>query len=54
MSSCKKFKPAENVSFVARPSGDCAGCVYFSAANCGQHSPSVTSGGDGSFFASNA
>ncbi len=48
---CKKFKPADNVSFVEKPSGDCSGCVYFSAANCGMHN-AISYGGEGSLFAS--
>jgi hypothetical protein len=37
MPACKKYKRADNASFVTKPNGDCASCVYFSAANCGQH-----------------
>ncbi len=46
MVNCKKFKPADGASFVLPPGGDCAGCVYFSASNCGTH------GGPGSREAS--
>ncbi len=49
MTGCKKYKTAENVSFVNKPDGDCADCVYFCAANCGQHAPSAQSGGQGLF-----
>jgi hypothetical protein len=52
MAGCKKFKPAEGVSFVTKPAGDCSGCVYFSASNCGQHIPNAQTG-DGNFFSSN-
>jgi hypothetical protein len=51
MAGCKKFKPAEAVSFVTKPAGDCAGCVYFSASNCGQH-VALTQNSDGNLFSS--
>jgi hypothetical protein len=45
MRSCKKYKRADNASFVTKPDGDCTSCLYFSAANCGQHIAQDTQGG---------